>query len=67
MATAKTVTLAFCIEPEWKEAPRAAAERKHRFIANMVVSIMEHCERSGIPIPEVPAAASKRTTSGKGG
>ncbi len=68
MATAKTTTLTFRIEPELKEALRTAAEREHRSIANMVaVLIMDHCERNGIPIPEVPAAASKRTASRKGG
>ena len=53
MATAKTTTLTFRIEPELKEALRTAAEREHRSIANMVaVLIMDHCERNGISIPE---------------
>ena len=68
MATAKTATLTFRIEPELKEALRTAAEREHRSIANMVaVLIIDHCERNGIPIAEIPAAASRRTTSGKRG
>jgi len=36
MATAKTATLAFHIEPGLKEALRAAAEREHRSVANVV-------------------------------
>lgn len=36
MATAKTTTLTFRIEPGLKEAMRAAAVREHRSIANMV-------------------------------
>ena len=68
MATAKTATLTFRIEPELKEALRTAAEREHRSIANMVaVLIIDHCKRNGIPIAEIPAAAGKRTTSGKRG
>ena len=53
MATAKTTTLTFRIEPELKEALRPAAEREHRFIANMVeVLIRDYCERKGIIILE---------------
>ena len=67
MATAKTATLTFRIEPELKEALRTAAEREHRSIANMVaVLIIEHCERNGIPIAESPAVG-KRTTGGNRG
>ncbi len=66
MATAKTTTLTFRIEPELKEALRTAAEREHRSIANMIaVLIMDHCEHNGIPIPEVPAATNKTTTGSK--
>lgn len=51
MATAKTTTLTFRIEPELKEALRTAAEREHRSIANMVaVLIMDYCERNDIPL-----------------
>lgn len=68
MATAKTTTLTFRIEPELKEALRTAAEWEHRSIVNKVaVSIMDRCERNGIPVPEIPAAASKTTTSRKRG
>ena len=59
MATAKTTTLTFRIEPELKEALRTAAEREHRSIANMVaVLIMDYCEHNGIPIGE-PAAKAR--------
>ena len=51
MATAKTTTLTFRIEPELKEALRTAAEQEHRSIANMVaVLIRNHCEQNGIAI-----------------
>jgi hypothetical protein len=36
MATAKTTTLTFRIEPSLKKALREAANREHRSIANMV-------------------------------
>jgi len=53
MATAKTATLTFRIEPALKEALRTAAAREHRSIANMVeVMIRDHCGRQGIAIPE---------------
>ena len=53
MATGKTSTLTFRIEPALKEALRASAEREHRSIANMVeVMIRDHCGRNGIAILE---------------
>ncbi|MGC9453182.1 MAG: ribbon-helix-helix protein, CopG family, partial [Oceanipulchritudo sp.] len=53
MATTKTVTVTFRIEPAVKEALRAAAAREHRSIANMVeVLIRDYCGRNGITIPE---------------
>ncbi len=53
MATAKTTTLTFHIEPALKEALRTAAAREHRSIANMVeVLIRDWCGRNGIAIPE---------------
>lgn len=53
MATAKTTTLTFRIEPALKEALRAAAAQEHRSIANMVaVMIRDYCGRTGIEIPE---------------
>lgn len=68
MASAKTSTLTFRIEPALKEALRAAAEREHRSIANMVeVLIRDWCRRKGIAIPEqheLPLeAAGKRDTT----
>lgn len=70
MATAKTTTLTFRIEPGLKEALRAAAVREHRSIANMVeVLIRDYCVRNGVPIPEqgtVPHDNQKPgTTPGK--
>jgi hypothetical protein len=56
MATGKTSTLTFRIEPALKEALRAAAEREHRSIANMVeVLIRDWCGRNGITIQEQQA------------
>ena len=53
MATAKTTTLTFRIEPALKEALRTAADRDHRSIANMIeVMIRDYCGRNGIAIPE---------------
>lgn len=53
MATGKTSTLTFRIEPALKEALRIAADRDHRSIANMVeVMIRDYCGRNGIAIPE---------------
>ena len=66
MATGKTSTLTFRIEPALKEALRAAAEHEHRSIANMVeVLIRDWCGRNGISIPEqdAPAATSKSATA----
>ena len=58
MATTKTATLTFRIEPSLKEALRTAAELEHRSIANMVeMMIREHCERSGIAIVKLVAAS----------
>lgn len=51
MATAKTTTLTFRIEPDLKEALRTAADREHRSIANMVeVMIRDYCGRNGVTI-----------------
>lgn len=53
MATTKTATLTFRIDPGLKEALRTAAAHEHRSIANMVeVLIRDHCDRRGIAIPE---------------
>lgn len=53
MATGKTATLTFRIEPTLKEALRTAATREHRSIANMVeVLIRDYCGQNGIVILE---------------
>jgi len=58
MATTKTATLTFRIDPGVKEALRTAAQQEHRSIANMVeVLIRDYCGRNGIPIEE-PASKS---------
>ncbi len=51
MATAKTTTLTFRIEPELKEALRTAAQQELRSIANMVaVLIRDYCKQNDILI-----------------
>ncbi|HNR60329.1 MAG TPA: ribbon-helix-helix protein, CopG family [Thauera sp.] len=62
MATIKTATLTFRIDPGLKEALRVAADQEHRSIANMVeVLIREYCEQRGIAIP-----ASEKTKNNHG-
>ncbi len=52
MATTKTTTLTFRIDPALKEALRSAAEREHRSLANMVeVLIRDYCDQNDIAIP----------------
>lgn len=54
MATGKTATLTFRIEPVLKEALRMAAAREHRSIANMVeILIRDYCERNRMSISKV--------------
>lgn len=68
MATAKTTTLTFRIEPELKEALRTAAQNEHRSIANMVeVLIRDYCERNGIAIPEQGALFDEVPTEAPAG
>lgn len=51
MASTKTATLTFRIDPALKEALRTAAHREHRSIANMVeVLIRDYCNRHDIAI-----------------
>ncbi len=60
MATAKTATLTFRIEPALKEALRAAAGKEHRSIANMVaVMIRDYCKRNDILIAAHGAASNR--------
>lgn len=59
MATTKSTTLTFRIEPTLKEALRMAAEQEHRSIANMVeVMIRDYCAKAEVPIAE-PTLSSK--------
>ncbi len=59
MATGKTTTLTFRIEPALKEGLRAAAVQEHRSIANMIeVMIRDYCGSNGVAIPE-PGASLK--------
>lgn len=61
MATTKTATLTFRIDPGVKEALRTAAQQEHRSIANMVeVLIRDYCGRNGIEIEEVDMASPSR-------
>ena len=53
MATTKTTTVTFRIEPGLKEAVRTAAELEHRSIANMIeIMIRDYCGRKEIAIAE---------------
>ena len=59
MATTKTTTLTFRIEPGLKDAVREAAELEHRSIANMIeIMIREHCGRVGVEIQELVSRTS---------
>ncbi len=63
MATAKTTTLTFRIEPNLKEGLRAAADQERRSIANMIeVMIRDYCGRVGVAIQEPvnPALENKK-------
>jgi len=52
MATIKTATLTFRIDPRLKEALRIAADQEHRSIANMIeILIRDYCKQRGIAIP----------------
>lgn len=66
MATGKTSTLTFRIEPALKEALRMAAEREHRSIANMVeVLIRDYCGRNDISILEHDALVGERSVESR--
>ena len=55
MATTKTTTLTFRVEPMLKDAVRTAAELEHRSIANMIeIMIRDYCGKAGVPI-QAPA------------
>ncbi|MFC4487894.1 hypothetical protein [Tepidiphilus baoligensis] len=52
MATIKTATLTFRIDPGLKEALRVAANQEHRSIANMVEVLMQnYYEQRGVASP----------------
>jgi hypothetical protein len=54
MATTKTTTLTFRVEPGLKEAVRTAAELEHQSIANMIeMMIRDYCGRKEIVITEL--------------
>lgn len=56
MASVKTATLTFRIDPGLKEALRTAAQQEHRSIANRVeVMIRDYCEHNGVNVPESAA------------
>ncbi|NCN97813.1 MAG: hypothetical protein GW928_10335 [Rhodoferax sp.] len=68
MASTKTTTLTFRIEPGLKEAVRAAAELEHRSIANMIeIMIRDYCGRVGVPIQELakPLESSPKRKAAK--
>jgi hypothetical protein len=76
MASTKTTTLTFRIEPGLKDAVRAAAELEHRSIANMIeIMIRDYCGRKEIAIAEQdslaqgskkgPSAQRKRKEGGR--
>lgn len=66
MASAKTATLTFRIEPELKEAVRIASVNEHRSIANMIaVMIRDYCGRVGVEIAEPGAPVVDRQKSAK--
>lgn len=61
MATTKTATLTFRIDPGVKEGLRTAAQQEHRSIANMVeVLIRDYCGRNGIEIEEADTTGPSR-------
>jgi hypothetical protein len=68
MATTKTATLTFRIDPDLKAALREAAQLEHRSIANMVeVLIRDHCARNGITIAGGDRSGSHPGESHRGG
>lgn len=61
MATTKTTTLTFRIEPGLKDAVRTAAELEHRSIANMIeIMIRDYCGRVGVEITEPGELANRK-------
>lgn len=65
MASAKTATLTFRIEPELKEVVRVASANEHRSIANLIaVMIRDYCgrvsDRSVTALPLVLSPSHQR-------
>ena len=68
MATTKTSTLTFRIEPGLKDAVRTAAALEHRSSANMIeIMIRDYCGKAGVPIqqPAKPLQSSPKRKAGK--
>ncbi len=64
MATAKTTTLTFRIEPNLKTALQTVAELEHRSVANMVeVMIRDYCGRNSVAITKPSASRIRKTKS----
>jgi hypothetical protein len=62
MATSKTATLSFRIDPVLKNASRIAAKQEQRSIANMIeVLIRAYCDMHGI---ELTAWSDEKTRGG---
>jgi len=60
MATAKTTTINFCIEPGLKEALRTTAKHEpHSITTQVEVFIRDYCSRNGIDITESPMPNAK--------
>ena len=65
MATGKTSTLTFRIEPALKDALRAAAAKEHRSIANMIaVMIRDYAGSKGITIQQSTPILDKQSKTG---
>lgn len=66
MNSPKSATLTFRIDPGLKLALRAAAEREHRSIANMVeILIRAYCGQNGIEIPTKVSSSVPKSTKRK--
>ena len=65
MATTKTATVSFRIDPAVNEALRAVAAREHRSIANMVeVLIRGYCDKNDSSFEEGEAVAGPPSSRG---
>ncbi|WP_397471543.1 ribbon-helix-helix protein, CopG family [Rheinheimera sp.] len=61
MAVTKTATLTIRVDPDLKEALKAAAQAEHRSIANMIeVMIREHCQKNNIAIGQLSESNQRR-------